>query len=169
MFIFLVLASLYGSFITPFTIMSVIPLAACGAFFSLFLTRSSFDLFSMIGCVMLMGLATKNSILLIDSAMELQKKGTERKDALVKAGETRLRPIIMTSLALIAGMVPVAIGLNEASKSRTSLGIVVIGGTISSTLLTLYVIPAIHLYVDRFQDWFLVKYRGIFGHDETVL
>ncbi|MNK08034.1 Multidrug resistance protein MdtC [compost metagenome] len=167
MFIFLVLASLYGSFITPYTIMAVIPLAACGAFFSLFITRSSFDLFSMIGCVMLMGLATKNSILLIDSTMEMQKKGVDRIEALVKAGETRLRPIIMTSLALIAGMIPVAIGLNEASKSRTSLGIVVIGGTISSTLLTLYVIPAVHIYIDRFQDWFMVKYRGIFGHDDT--
>jgi multidrug efflux pump subunit AcrB len=118
---------------------------------------------------MLMGLATKNSILLIDSTMELQKKGMERKEALIKAGETRLRPIIMTSLALIAGMVPVAIGLNEASKSRTSLGIVVIGGTISSTLLTLYVIPAIHLYVDRFQDWFMIKYHKVFGEDKTVL
>ncbi|WP_373997705.1 efflux RND transporter permease subunit [Bdellovibrio bacteriovorus] len=169
MFIYLVLASLYGSFITPFTIMAVIPLAACGAFFSLFITRSSFDLFSMIGCVMLMGLATKNSILLIDSTMERQKEGQSRYDALIKAGETRLRPIIMTSLALIAGMVPVAIGLNEASKSRTSLGIVVIGGTISSTLLTLYVIPAVHLYIDRFQDWFMGKYRKIFGHDETVV
>lgn len=169
MFIFLVLASLYGSFITPFTIMSVIPLAACGAFISLFVTRSSFDLFSMIGCVMLMGLATKNSILLIDSATEQQRHGVDVKEALVKAGETRLRPIIMTSLALIAGMVPVAIGLNEASKSRTSLGIVVIGGTISSTLLTLYVIPALHLYVDRFQNWFMKHYRRIFGHDETVV
>lgn len=169
MFIFLVLASLYGSFITPYTIMAVIPLAACGAFFSLFITRSSFDLFSMIGCVMLMGLATKNSILLIDATMELQKKGVDRIEALVKAGEMRLRPIIMTSLALIAGMVPVAIGLNEASKSRTSLGIVVIGGTISSTLLTLYVIPAVHIYIDRFQDWFMEKYRRIFGHDETVV
>lgn len=169
MFIFLVLASLYGSFITPFTIMSVIPLAACGAFISLFVTRSSFDLFSMIGCVMLMGLATKNSILLIDSAAEQQRHGTDVKEALVKAGETRLRPIIMTSLALIAGMVPVAIGLNEASKSRTSLGIVVIGGTISSTLLTLYVIPALHLYVDRFQNWFMKHYHRIFGNDETVV
>ncbi len=169
MFIFLVLASLYGSFITPVTIMSVIPLAACGAFFSLFIMRSSFDLFSMIGCVMLMGLATKNSILLIDSAAERQKEGKSRYDALVIAGETRLRPIIMTSLALIAGMVPVAIGLNEASKGRTSLGIVVIGGTISSTLLTLYVIPAIHLFVDRFQDWFMIKYRAIFGHDDSVI
>lgn len=169
MFIYLVLASLYGSFITPVTIMSVIPLAACGAFFSLFIARSTFDLFSMIGCVMLMGLATKNSILLIDSATALQKEGVDRISALIKAGETRLRPIIMTSLALIAGMVPVAIGLNEASKSRTSLGIVVIGGTISSTLLTLLVIPAIHLYVDRFQDWFLIRYRKVFGHDETVV
>ncbi|QLY26351.1 efflux RND transporter permease subunit [Bdellovibrio sp. KM01] len=167
MFIYLVLASLYGSFITPFTIMAVIPLAACGAFLSLFITRSSFDLFSMIGCVMLMGLATKNSILLIDSTMEQQKEGKTPKDALVHAGFTRLRPIIMTSLALIAGMIPVAIGLNEASKSRTSLGIVVIGGTISSTLLTLYVIPALHLYVHRFSVWFMAKYHKIFGHDAT--
>jgi multidrug efflux pump subunit AcrB len=169
MFIFLVLASLYGSFITPVTIMSVIPLAASGAFLSLFIARSSFDLFSMIGCVMLMGLATKNSILLIDSATELQKKGMDRVEALIKAGETRLRPIIMTSLALIAGMIPVAIGLNEASKSRTSLGIVVIGGTISSTLLTLVVTPAVHIYIDRFQNWFMGKYRRVFGHDETVV
>ncbi|MBO9665777.1 MAG: efflux RND transporter permease subunit [Bdellovibrio sp.] len=169
MFIYLVLASLYGSFIVPVTIMSVIPLAACGAFLSLFIARSSFDLFSMIGCVMLMGLATKNSILLIDSAMALQKEGKDLHESLLKAGHTRLRPIIMTSLALIAGMVPVAIGLNEASKSRTSLGIVVIGGTISSTLLTLYVIPALHLYVDRFQVWFMAKYRKVFGHDTTEI
>ncbi len=169
LFIYLVLASLYGSFFTPFTIMLVIPLAACGAFLALWITRSNFDLFSMIGCVMLMGLATKNSILLVDFATEQQKLGVSRIDALVKAGETRLRPILMTSLALIAGMIPVAVGLNEASKSRTSLGIVVIGGTISSTLLTLVVIPAAHIYVDRFQNWFIKHYRRIFGHDETVI
>lgn len=169
LFIYLVLASLYGSFFTPFTIMLVIPLAACGAFLALWMTRSNFDLFSMIGCVMLMGLATKNSILLVDFALEQQRAGVAKKVALIKAGETRLRPILMTSLALIAGMIPVAIGLNEASKSRTSLGIVVIGGTISSTLLTLVVIPAAHIYVDRFQNWFLNRYRRIFGHDETVI
>ncbi len=169
MFIYLVLASLYGSFITPFTIMLVIPLAACGAFIALFITRSTFDLFSMIGCVMLMGLATKNSILLIDYAVEKTKEGMGRAEALIAAGETRLRPILMTSLALIAGMIPVAIGLNEASKQRTSLGIVVIGGTISSTLLTLVVIPAAHMYIDRFQDWILKIYRGWFGNDETVV
>lgn len=176
MFIFLVLASLFGSFFTPFTIMLVIPLAASGAFIALAITRSSFDLFSMIGCVMLMGLATKNSILLIDYTVKKQKLAPEGSDptatriaALIEAGETRLRPILMTSLALIAGMIPVAIGLNEASKSRTSLGIVVIGGTISSTLLTLVVIPASHIYIDRFQNWFLTKYRKFFGHDETVI
>ncbi len=169
MFIYLVLASLYGSFITPFTIMLVIPLAACGAFLALFITRSSFDLFSMIGCVMLMGLATKNSILLVDYALEKMRHGKNRLEALVEAGETRLRPIIMTSLALIAGMIPVAIGFNEASKQRTSLGIVVIGGTISSTILTLVVIPAAFMYVDRFQDWVIRLYRRIFGHDETII
>lgn len=167
LFIFLVLASLFGSFFTPFTIMLVIPLAACGAFIALAMTRSSFDLFSMIGCVMLMGLATKNSILLIDFAVEKHKQGMDRFQSLLQAGETRLRPILMTSLALIAGMIPVAIGLNEASKQRTSLGIVVIGGTISSTLLTLVVIPAAHMYIDRFQTWFIGKYHKYFGHDES--
>lgn len=169
MFIYLVLASLYGSFVVPFTIMLVIPLAASGAFFALFITRSTFDLFSMIGCVMLMGLATKNSILLIDFTIEQQKAGVDRIEALIKAGDTRLRPILMTSLALIAGMIPVAIGLNEASKQRTSLGIVVIGGTISSTLLTLIVIPAAHIYIDRFQNWLLSKYYRVFGHDESEI
>lgn len=167
MFIYLVLASLYGSFIAPFTIMLVIPLALCGAFVSLFITRSSFDLFSMIGCVMLLGLATKNSILLVDYAMEMQREGVDRVRAMIMAGETRLRPILMTSLALIAGMIPVAIGLNEASKQRTSLGIVVIGGTISSTILTLVVIPAAHMYLDRFQNWLNEKYWRIFGKDDS--
>jgi multidrug efflux pump subunit AcrB len=169
MFIYLVLASLYGSFITPFTIMLVIPLAACGAFLALLVTRSSFDLFSMIGCVMLMGLATKNSILLVDYALEQMRQGADRVSALAKAGEARLRPILMTSLALIAGMVPVAIGLNEASKQRTSLGIVVIGGTISSTLLTLVVIPSAFIYIDRFQARALRVYRHFFGHDESPI
>ena len=97
------------------------------------------------------------------------REGVGRADALIQAGEARLRPIIMTSLALIAGMVPVAIGLNEASKSRTSLGIVVIGGTISSTVLTLVVIPAVFMYVDRFQELFLKYYHRFFGEDKFVV
>jgi HAE1 family hydrophobic/amphiphilic exporter-1 len=168
LFIYLVLASLYESFITPFTIMLVIPLAACGAFVSLFVFNSTFDLYSMIGCVMLMGLATKNSILLVDATEQLRREGLERYDALIKAGRTRLRPILMTSFAMIAGMVPVAIGLNEASKGRTSLGIVVIGGTVSSTLLTLYIIPAAYVYVDLFQNWFFrIFNRYVRGQKEA--
>lgn len=169
LFIYLVLASLYESFIKPITIMLVIPLAASGGFAALWLMNSSFDLFSMIGCVMLMGLATKNSILLVDYAVEMIHKGKTVTQALIEAGETRLRPIIMTSLALIAGMVPVAIGLNEASKGRTSLGIVVIGGTISSTILTLVVIPAAYIYIDKFEQMLIRWFHRIFGEDKTVI
>ncbi len=165
LFIFFVLSSLYESFVTPFAIMLVLPLAAIGAFFALLMTQSTLDLYSMIGCVMLLGLATKNSILLVDYINLLKAKGLALKPAIIKACRTRLRPIIMTSLALIAGMVPVAIGLNEASRQRTSLGVAVIGGTISSTLLTLVLVPAAFTYIDRFKDWieylFLKYVRGV--------
>lgn len=153
LFIFLVLASLYESFITPLTIMLVLPLAAVGAFFALMIAHASLDIFSMIGCIMLMGIATKNSILLVDYTQQEMAKGKTRREALLEAGRTRLRPILMTSFALVAGMLPVAIGLNEASKQRTSLGIAVIGGIISSTVLTLVVVPAAFSYIDRFKIW----------------
>ncbi len=159
-FIYLVLASLYESFITPLTIMLIIPLAACGAFIALFITRQSLDINSMIGCILLLGVATKNSILLVDAANQLIKEGMERGQALVQAGKMRLRPILMTTFALIAGMLPVAIGLNEASKQRTSMGIAIIGGLISSTLLSLVVIPAAYTYIDRFRLW--IKGRLVF-------
>ncbi len=142
LFIYLVLSSLYESFITPFTIMLVLPLALCGAFIGLFVTQHTLDLFSMIGCVMLLGVATKNSILLVDYTLQLRETGLPEREAILKAGRTRLRPILMTSFALIAGMLPVAIGLNEASKQRTSMGIAIIGVLISSTFLTLVIIPA---------------------------
>lgn len=152
-FIYLVLASLYESFITPFTIMLVLPLAACGAFIALFVSRQSLDINSMIGCILLLGVATKNSILLVDTANQLIDEGMDRTQALIKSGKIRLRPILMTTFALIAGMLPVAIGLNEASKQRTSMGIAIIGGLISSTLLSLVVIPAAFTYIDRFRLW----------------
>ncbi len=148
-FIYLVLSSLYESFLTPFTIMLVIPLAACGAFFALWVGRSSLDLYSMIGCVMLMGLATKNSIILVDYINHLIAQGKTEAEAILEAGRVRLRPILMTSFALVAGMIPVAIGLNEVSNQRTSLGIAVIGGVISSTFLTLLVIPSVFSYMER--------------------
>lgn len=153
LFIYMVLASLYESFITPFTIMLVLPLAACGAFYALLFTQSSLDLFSMIGCVMLLGIATKNSIILVDYINQSMHSGLNMHDAILKAGKNRLRPILMTSFALIAGMLPVAIGLNEASKQRTSMGVAIIGGLISSTLLTLVVIPAAYEYIEKIRQW----------------
>lgn len=152
-FIFLVLASLYESFITPFTIMLALPLAICGSFLALFIGRESLNIFSMIGIIMLLGVATKNSILLVDYAHQETEKGIDRVTAMLAAGKTRLRPILMTTMALIAGTVPIALGLNEASRQRTSMGVAIIGGLISSTLLTLVVIPAAYIYVDRFRVW----------------
>lgn len=152
-FIYFVLASLYESFVTPFTIMLVLPLAISGAIFALLLTKAPLDLFAMIGCILLLGIATKNSILLVDYAAQKVAQGVDLRSAMIQAGKTRLRPILMTSVALIAGMVPVAYGLNEASKQRTGMGIAVIGGLISSTLLSLVVVPAAYAYVERFRVW----------------
>lgn len=164
-FIYLVLASLYESFVTPFTIMLVLPLAACGAFIALFLSGQSLDINSMIGVILLLGVATKNSILLVDTANQLIDEGMERSAALVKSGTMRLRPILMTTFALIAGMLPVAIGLNEASKQRTGMGIAIIGGLVSSTLLSLVVVPASFTYIDRFRLW--IKSKWVFLNPST--
>jgi HAE1 family hydrophobic/amphiphilic exporter-1 len=153
LFIFLVLSSLYESFITPLTIMLALPLAICGSFVALFVTHESMNIFSMIGIIMLLGVATKNSILLVDYANQRIRDGMDRTQALMEAGRTRLRPILMTTMALIAGTVPIALGLNEASRQRTSMGIAIVGGLISSTLLTLIVVPAAFAYIDRFRIW----------------
>lgn len=157
LFIFLVLASLYESFVTPFSIMMALPLAFCGSIVALAITRASLDIFSMIGVIMLLGVAVKNSILLVDYANQLIQEGKSRTEAMIQAGRTRLRPILMTSFALIAGTIPIAIGLNEASRQRTSMGIAIIGGLVSSTLLTLVVVPASFSFVDRFRIWSKTK------------
>jgi HAE1 family hydrophobic/amphiphilic exporter-1 len=153
LFLFMVLASLYESVVTPLTIMLVLPLAICGAFYALLVTGKALDLFTMIGCIMLLGMATKNSILLVDYTNQLVQEGMDRSKAIVEAGRVRLRPILMTTLALIAGMLPIAIGLNEASRQRTGMGVAIIGGMISSTLLTLVVVPAAYSYIERFRVW----------------
>src|SRR4029078_223204 len=121
--VYLILASLYESFIIPFTIMLALPLAIVGALIALFLTKQTLNIFSMIGMIMLLGLVTKNSILLVDYALQLMAKGKSRKDALMEAGVKRLLPILMTTLALIAGTLPVALGLSEIARSRKSMGI----------------------------------------------
>lgn len=153
MFIYLILSSLYESFITPITIMVALPLALSGAFLGLFLMNETMTIFAIFGFFMLIGVAGKNGILLVDFAKQLMEQGKSRSEALVEAGKTRLRPILMTSFALVAGTIPVAIGLNEASKSRTAMGVAIIGGILVSTVLTLIVVPAVFTYVDRFRVW----------------
>lgn len=169
LFIYLVLSSLYESFAVPFTIMLALPLALVGSFVALFITQESMNIFSMIGTIMLLGVATKNSILLVDYANQKVAEGMDRSSALILAGRTRLRPILMTTMALIAGSVPIAMGLNEASRQRTSMGVAIIGGLISSTLLTLFVVPAAYSYIDRFRHWVGAKLGAIFltNHKEN--
>ncbi|MCM2303503.1 MAG: efflux RND transporter permease subunit [Elusimicrobia bacterium] len=167
-FIYLVLASLYQSFVTPLTIMLVLPLAASGGFFALWLAGSSLDIFSMIGMILLLGIATKNSILLVDRTKQLAARGMSDADAAIQAGRDRLRPILMTSFALVAGMIPVAVGLNEASAQRTGMGVTAIGGIISSTLLTLFVVPAAYAFVERFRLWSLGHARRIGGLEKAA-
>jgi HAE1 family hydrophobic/amphiphilic exporter-1 len=162
-FIYIVLASLYESYITPLTIMLVFPLAICGAFIALFVMGMSLDMMALIGCVLLIGLACKNSILLVDYANQLIGEGLTREEAIIRSGRVRLRPILMTSIALIAGMLPVAIGLSEVSSARQPMGVGVIGGVISSTLLTLVVVPAVYSHIDRFRVWSKEIVRKVFA------
>ncbi len=151
-FIFLVLASLYESFITPVTIMLALP-TVVGALPALWLMNESLNIFSMIGMIMLLGVSVKNSILLVDYANQRVLEGTDRIQAMIEAGKTRLRPILMTTMALVAGTVPVALGLNEASKQRTSMGVAIVGGLLVSMFFTLFLVPSAYLFVDRFRVW----------------
>ena len=164
LFVFLILASLYESFITPFAIMLAMPLAMCGAFLALYLSGQNMSIFAVLGLMMLLGISGKNSILLVDYAKQLIDSGLSRNEALIKAGRTRLRPILMTSFALIAGTLPVALGLSEASRSRTSMGIVIIGGMISSTVLSLIIVPAAFVYIDRLRLWLAEMIKKIFKY-----
>lgn len=151
--IYLILSSLYESFITPMTIMISLPLAISGAFFGLYLTGKTINLFAIFGVFMLIGVAGKNGILVVDYAKQLMDSGVDRFEAIVAAGKTRLRPILMTSFALMAGTLPIAIGLNPASRTRTSMGVVIVAGVALSTVLTLIAIPALFMYIDRFRVW----------------
>ncbi|MFT6077078.1 MAG: HAE1 family hydrophobic/amphiphilic exporter-1, partial [Rickettsiales bacterium] len=153
LFIYLILASLYESFVTPFTILLALPFALCGVGFGLFLTGESINIFTILGIFLLIAVACKNSILLIDFTNQMMNQGKSRSDALVEAGKIRLRPILMTSVSLIAGTLPVAIGLSEVAKPRTGMGVAIISGLISSTILTLIVVPAVFSYIDRFRVW----------------
>lgn len=159
-FIYLVLASQFGSFLQPLAIMISLPLSLVGVMLGLLVGGSTLNMYSMIGFVMLMGLVVKNAILLVDNANQHRREGASLVDALVEAGGTRFRPIIMTTLAMIFGMMPLALAIHEGSDQSAPMAHAVIGGLISSTLLTLVVVPVMLTYVDalsRFMGRFLPR------------
>jgi hydrophobic/amphiphilic exporter-1 (mainly G- bacteria), HAE1 family len=152
-FIFIILASQFGSFLHPLAIMLSLPLSLVGVMLALLVTRGTLNMMSMIGIIMLMGLVTKNAILLVDFANKARAKGSDRARALIDAGQLRLRPIVMTTLAMIFGMLPTAIGSGQGGEFRAPMAHVVIGGLITSTLLTLVVVPVVYTYLDDFGVW----------------
>lgn len=152
-FIYLILASQFGSFIQPIAIMMSLPLALIGVVLALLVARSTLNIFSIIGFIMLMGLVTKNAILLVDFVNQARREGAARREAVLSAGRIRLRPILMTTLAMIFGMIPLALGLGEGGEQRSPMGQAVIGGVIASSLLTLVVVPVIYTYLDDLSDW----------------
>jgi multidrug efflux pump len=147
--IYLILAAQFESFIDPLTIMFTVPLAICGAFISLWLFDQTINIFSQIGMIMLIGLVTKNGILIVEFANQKREDGLSKIDAVIEASRLRLRPILMTSLAMALGSLPLALSLGDASTSRQPLGIVIVGGILFSLVLTLFVIPAIYTYLSR--------------------
>jgi multidrug efflux pump subunit AcrB len=148
-FIYLVLASQFGSFLQPIAIMATLPLALIGVMLALLAWRSTLNIFSMIGLVMLMGLVTKNGILLVDFANQARKAGATVADALLQAGLVRMRPIVMTTAAMVCGMLPMALALSEGAEIQAPMGRAIIGGVITSTVLTLIVVPVIYSYLAR--------------------
>jgi hydrophobic/amphiphilic exporter-1 (mainly G- bacteria), HAE1 family len=152
-FIYLVLASQFASFTQPVAIMASLPFTLIGVLLALLLTGTTLNILSMIGFVMLMGLVTKNAILLVDFANRSRRGGASLHDALLTAGQVRLRPIMMTTAAMIFGMLPLAMGLGESGETQAPMGRAIIGGVLTSTLLTLVVVPVIYTYLDRFTEW----------------
>ena len=146
-FIYLILASQFASFLQPVAIMASLPFSLIGVFLALLFTGTTLNIFSIIGVIMLMGLVTKNAILLVDFANRARRDGASVDDAIAQAGQVRLRPIMMTTAAMIAGMLPLALGLGEGGETQAPMGRAIIGGVITSTLLTLVVVPVLYRYI----------------------
>jgi len=146
--IYMLLVALYESWLDPLAIMFSLPVALTGAFAALLLTRNTFNLFSMIGMIMLMGLVAKNGILLVDYTKTLRARGLDRLGALLEAGPTRLRPIVMTTAAMVFSMIPLALKMEEGAESRAPMAVVLIGGLVTSMLLTLVLVPVMYTYLD---------------------
>jgi HAE1 family hydrophobic/amphiphilic exporter-1 len=156
--VYLLMVALYNDYRSPFIIMFSVPVAAVGAFSALAITHQTLNLFSLIGVIMLVGLVSKNGILLVDYANTLRRRGYGKLEALRRSAYTRFRPIVMTTASMVAGMTPLALGLVQGSQVRQGLGIVVIGGLVSSLLLTLVLVPVAYM---RFAPEKLVKEEEI--------
>ncbi|HEY3296504.1 MAG TPA: efflux RND transporter permease subunit [bacterium] len=150
LFVYMILVSLYESYIHPFVVMFSVPVAIVGAFLSLAITGNSLSMFSMIGILILVGLVTKNGILLVDFTNLLRSRGMDRREALLTAGPLRLRPILMTTATMVVGMMPLALALGEGSEMRAGMGAVIVGGLLSSLFLTLILVPVMYTFLDRF-------------------
>jgi multidrug efflux pump len=149
-FIYLVLAAQFESFIHPLTILLSVPLAVFGAMLTLFVFGQSLNIYSQIGLIMLIGLVTKNAILIVEFSNQLRKRGRNAMDAVIEAATIRLRPILMTSFATIFGVLPIAIGFGAGAESRRPLGLAVVGGMFFSTFLTLVLVPVLYTLLSRF-------------------
>ncbi len=168
--IYAVLCLLFRGFLQPLTIMMSLPLSLAGALIGLWLLSKPIDTYALIGIVMLMGLVTKNAILLVEYTLVQMETGVQRTQAIFAAGRTRMRPILMTTIAMIAGMLPIAAGLGAGSEARAPMAVSVIGGLFMSTLLTLVVVPVVFTYMDDVQNWFksFVKTDSADGGENTA-
>jgi multidrug efflux pump subunit AcrB len=153
LFIYFILASQFGSFLQPVAIMISLPLSLTGVLIALLVTHTTLNIFSMIGLIMLMGLVVKNAILLVDFANRARAEGKEVDEALLEAGQVRLRPILMTTAAMIFGMLPMAIGAGDGGETQAPMGRAIIGGVITSTLLSLVVVPVLYSLLNSFLRW----------------
>jgi len=147
--VYMLLASQFDSLIHPFTIMFALPPALVGALIALFITGYTINIMSVIGIILLFGLVTKNSILLVDLTIQRQETGLDRETALREACPIRLRPILMTAVSMIFGVLPVALALGEGGEARAPMAVATMGGMITSTLLTLFLVPVVYAYMDR--------------------
>jgi HAE1 family hydrophobic/amphiphilic exporter-1 len=161
MLVYVVQVLLYKDWLQPFSRMIALPLSVGGAFLLLLITGTELNLPAIIGILMLMGIADKNSILLVDFMLELMARGVPRRDAIMQACMVRARPIVMTSLAMMAGMMPIALGLGHDTAFRAPMAIAVIGGIISSTALSLVFVPVLFSYVRDFEEWLGPKARSL--------
>jgi len=178
MFIYAILVLLYNNFLHPVTIMAALPFCLGGTLIGLLVAQKALGLYALIGIVLLLGIVTKNSILLVDYTIINLQEGKTQRQALIEAGVSRLRPIMMTSLATIAGTLPLALGVGAGAEYRQPMGIAILGGFTTSTLLTLLVVPVLFSYIDNFQTWIIntVKYgfgkkspRSVVVEDEVII